>query len=120
MEQNGNQMKKAQRDAARLANVRLAQAMMKRATAGGPHWDDYYEDEPYEDDGYDYDPGPPVAPIRQRNNRPVAVAVPAAVGPTYVSSSPSPSPAVLPSKLNCFFSFSYVYPSQYSNLKEFN
>jgi hypothetical protein len=48
MEQNGNPMKKARRDAARLAR-----AMMKRATAGGPHRDEYYEDEPYEDVGFD-------------------------------------------------------------------
>lgn len=107
MEPNGNSVKRAQRDAARLANVRLAQAMMQRASASGSHKDDYhdagYDDEFDEINGYEYDRGPPIAPLSQFNNR--------RVGPTNVNSSAensngqqrSPSPVVLLFKLDCFF-----------------
>ncbi|KAJ3701507.1 hypothetical protein LUZ61_005212 [Rhynchospora tenuis] len=105
MEPNRNEVKKSQKDAARLANMRL-EAMMKHASVTGSQRDEYY-DAGYdystdEDDVYEYNSGPRISPLRQPNIRRPAVNVPAAVGPTFVSSSvennnkrqPSPSLAL--------------------------
>ncbi|KAJ1685584.1 hypothetical protein LUZ63_016974 [Rhynchospora breviuscula] len=90
MEPNRNQVKKSQRDAARLANMRL-EAMMKHASASGSQRDEYY-DAGYdystdEDDVCEYDSRPHVSALRQPNIRRPAVNGPTAVGPTSVSSS---------------------------------
>ncbi|KAJ4752087.1 coiled-coil protein [Rhynchospora pubera] len=91
MEPNRNQVKKSQRDAARLANNKLLEDLMKHNSASGSQRDEYYDAGydygPDEDDVYEYDSRPHISPLHQPNIRRPAVNGPAAVGPTYVSSS---------------------------------